>query len=92
MNNATNKKGDESDDKTKKKRKKEGTKAQNTQDPINAQATTAKKTSSPKKGKIAAKKMTDVNALLKAGSTLNLVDMDVVKTWIAKHKKPVVDV
>ncbi len=29
--------------------------------------------------------MTDVNALLKAGGTLNLVDIDAVKTWITKH-------
>ena len=29
--------------------------------------------------------MTNVNAYLKAGGTLNLVDIDAVKTWITKH-------
>ena len=32
--------------------------------------------------------MTGVNALLKDGGTLTLVDMDAVKTWISKHKNP----
>ncbi len=39
----------------------------------------------PQKVKTTAKKIIDVNVDLKAGGTLNLVDINAVKQWIAKH-------